>query len=294
VEFDSETDLRHFMDAAQDALRTRLEIVQQEMAEKSKGDVLVSYKAHLSDVIQALRSINPRAERQLQNLISKLSGESSATTSARNEGAHQAPEPFDFTSSLPASKPPLASGSTDVSVADLPFVEKRQMPGGRSVNFRRTQERILKHLTSKNEPKAYKSVEELSPLLRALLATVSFVPFAFYYPFSSRLPASTKYVVDLDGMRDAYKQVLFSPWADVFSRELQEAFRGLEYAAGSILESALETALQESTERLRSLSELPPTTIDGVTLDGIARNYCNLVAAQEAFESIATRLEDVV
>lgn len=263
LEFDSEADLLYFMDATQKALRTRLEAIQLETLQKLKEDAVKSYQTHLSGVIQEVGGIDSQAERKLSEL-----------------------DPFSYN--------PEATLPT-LDITEKPsFLEKRDIPRGRAVAFRKTQERILSQISSKKraESDSSKSIDDLSPLLRALLATVSFVPFALYYPFSSRMPASTRYVVDLDGLRKAYKETILHPWTDVFSVELQKAFQQqTEDSAGAILESALQTALQDSAERLRKLKEVPIPKVDETVSRDISCNYCNLVAAYEALGTIAVRVD---
>jgi hypothetical protein len=155
-----------------------------------------------------------------------------------------------------------------------------------NLKFRATQERILQGFAWRRQPDERK-IEELSSLSRLLLVTISFIPFVLKLPFHTRDSPSRplQHRLDLQGLRQLYKDLIAQPWADQLSQELQVWLQNNEQEAQNILERAIQAGINASEQRLIEMSELRPTS-DPVVVNGIVDSYCNLVAADSALRAI--------
>ncbi|KAG8834094.1 hypothetical protein FRC17_009582 [Serendipita sp. 399] len=264
IEFDSAASLQHFTDAIQTYLRSQLLKLQEEAVESLRYGASAAYHSQVASVIELVADLDPRTEQELRNV-----------------------EPL---SSIEAFEQPL-EGSIDINT-----VTSRKRIRSRPTEFELMQERILQSFRRKSqsnvEGSAEKSLEALSPLLRALLAVISFFPFAFRYPFTSRIPASTRFRLDLSALRRRYKEVILQPWVDQFSRELQRKLQQPGGISTLLLEDAISVAMEASKQRFQTAMDLRFTKANPTSVQAIISNYCNLTAAQEALDGVNVILEE--
>ncbi|KAG8854659.1 hypothetical protein FRB91_003239 [Serendipita sp. 411] len=263
IEFDSAASLQHFVESVQASIRTRLLKLQEEAIASLREEAKAAYHAQIASVLELATDFDPRAEQELKQVESISS--------------------FQKFESMPDK-------TIDI---DLVMSRKRIKP--RPTEFELMQERVLKSLTKSYQPNSEgttkRSLETLSPLLRALLAVVSFLPFALRYPFTSRIPSSTRYRLDLSALRRRFKEIILQTWVDQFSRELQRKLQQPGGVGTMILEEAISSAINAGKTRYQSALDTKPAESDPAIVQAIVSNYCNFTAAQEALDGISLVLQ---
>ena len=172
------------------------------------------------------------------------------------------------------------------SINTAAMVEKKTEP----LTFDAIQQRLAAKFSKSQSGNATgNELVKLSPIAKALVATISMISFALQKPFSHR-PMATYYRMDLDDLRTSYKETMFVPWADAFSGELQKTLLVSNELGQKILEAAIENGLKASASNLQEI-EVEPTEVLPSIAQGVLCNYCNMTAAYEALEALQETLE---
>lgn len=161
----------------------------------------------------------------------------------------------------------------------------------RSITFCSTQERILKSLTS--QKRSPSNLEDISPIMRGFLAVISLIPYAIKAPFSSHVPGTPQYRLNLDQFALWFTKDLGNPWTDRLIGEIEfwlPKSEDEEFVSIGKLVDAIYSS--ESKPPLLNIP-LSGVTIDASTAGTFRAQYANIRAVRAALSSLEHTMETI-
>jgi hypothetical protein len=257
--FDSMAELLQFSLATRNALVSSLSGMENELAASFKEEIAAAQRMGVSSLRKKVGDFNA-ADEELLELLKTPDLDISPLSTV---GSTQLPE----------------------DIARDHIISKLYKLTNPESTFRATQLRIMNSMA----PSSSRKLEDLSPLMRALLAAASFLPYLITRPFSRKMSVN-RYILDIDGMRTSLHEIIGKPWVDTLSKQVQAHLREQNTKGKDIIDHAIATGLAASTREPHYPSGLPSVILPDDTVYGILADYINMVAVEMAFEYIADRL----
>lgn len=158
-------------------------------------------------------------------------------------------------------------------------------------DLRDMQGQLLHLLGKQKQSDLTERLNTLSPLSRALLAAAAFIPYLLKRTFTPRKSGTTRFQLDIKGLKASLHNLVGQPWVDSVSKLLQQRLYEEDAKGRDIISRAILFAQAANDHSLKQDILSPLITLPSPIVCSVAASHANLSTALAALEELESRIK---